>query len=111
MGGRIIAGVVGFVVLVLLVQNYVLGNDKPGGDNLNQSGAVPTATLPAQTPVAVSLGEQQGGTSGSSGSTAASSTYVVKEGDTLASIAASFNVAPEAQASNGRLNGESGLPV
>ncbi len=99
MGGRIIAGVIGFVVLVLLIQNYVLGDDKPGADDLGQTGAVPTATLPAQTPVAISLGQvQPGGTGDTPSSTTGGGTYVVKEGDTLGTIATSFNVAPEAVA-------------
>jgi LysM repeat protein len=100
MGGRIIAGVIGFVVLVLLVQNYILNDDGDGTGTPGRTGVAPTATLPAQTPVAVSLGELvSGGTGGAPGSTpTGGGTYVVKEGDTLGSIAASFNVAPEAQA-------------
>jgi LysM repeat protein len=100
MGGKIIAGVVGFVVLVLLVQNYVLGDGEPGGQTLGRTGAVPTATLPAQTPVAVSLGAVQpgGGSSNGGGATSGPSTYVVQSGDTLGTIASSFNVAAENQA-------------
>jgi LysM repeat protein len=100
MGGRIIAGVIGFVVLVLLIQNYVLKEDGGGTGTQGRTGAAPTATLPAQTPQAISLGEvQQGGATTDGGSTTTGGgTYVVQAGDTLASIAASFNVAPEAQA-------------
>jgi LysM repeat protein len=100
MGGRIIAGVIGFVVLVLLFQNYVLNEGDGGTGNSGRTGAAPTATLPAQTPVAISLGEvPSGGSSTDGGSTTTGGgTYVVKEGDTLGSIAASLNVAPEAQA-------------
>jgi LysM repeat protein len=97
MGGRIIAGVIGFVVLVLLIQNYVLSGDDDDSGNRGRTGAAPTATLPAQTPVAISLGEQPAG--GSTGSDPGQSgTYVVKDGDTLGSIATSFNVPPEGQA-------------
>ena len=100
MGGRIIAGVIGFVVLVLLIQNYVLGDDDPEGETAGRTGAAPTATLPAQTPEAISLGDaQQAANGGNSASgTTAATTYVVQAGDTLNMIAASFNVAPEAQA-------------
>ncbi len=99
MSGRIIAGVIGFVVLVLLIQNYVLGDDNPQTDNLAASGAIPTATLPAQTPVAISLGQEDASNaSGSGGAPGGTSTYVVKEGDTLGIIATSFNVPQEAQA-------------
>lgn len=102
MGGKIIAGVVGFVVLVLIVQNYVLGDGGPGTQTPGRTGAVPTATMPAQTPVAVSLGAVQpggaGATNGGSGGTTSPGTYVVQSGDTLGTIATSFNVAPENQA-------------
>ena len=100
MGGRIIAGVIGFVVLVLLIQNYVLDDDDGGTGNPGRTGAAPTATLPAQTPEAISLGQVQTGSPSSNGggATTGGGTYVVQEGDTLGSIAASLNVAPEAQA-------------
>ena len=100
MGGKIIAGVIGFVVLVLLVQNYVLGGDD-GPDVSGRTGAAPTATLPAQTPEAISLGQvQAGGATGSSGAgaTAGGGTYVVQSGDTLGSIATALNIAPEVHA-------------
>ena len=100
MSGRIIAGIVGFVVLVLLVQNYVLDDDE-GPETLGRSGAAPTATLPAQTPEAISLGQAQSG----NGSTAngggnggnGGGTYVVQSGDTLGTIADSLNIASDAQ--------------
>ena len=100
MGGRIIAGVIGFVVLVLIIQTYVLGGDDDDGGNLGSAGAAPTATLPAQTPEAINLGAvQPSGATGAGGSqTTGGGTYVVKEGDTLGTIAAGLNVAPEAQA-------------
>jgi LysM repeat protein len=100
MGGRIIAGVIGFVVLVLLVQNYVLSDGGDGSGNLGRTGAAPTATLPAQTPEAISLGSAQspGTTTEGGGATTGGGTYVVQSGDTLGSIAAALNVAPEAQA-------------
>jgi LysM repeat protein len=102
MGGKIIAGVIGFVILVLIIQNYVLGGDD-GPDALSRSGAAPTATLPAQTPEAISLGQvQTTGASGAgatgSGGTTGGGTYVVQSGDTLGSIATALNVSPEAQA-------------
>ena len=100
MGGRIIAGVIGFVVLVLLVQNYILNDDGDGPGTSGRTGAAPTATLPAQTPVAISLGEVVSSGAGSTGgsTTTGGGTYIVKEGDTLGSIAASLNVAADAQA-------------
>jgi LysM repeat protein len=100
MGGRIIAGVIGFVVLVLLIQNYVLKDGGDGTGTTGRTGVAPTATLPAQTPEAISLGEvASGGSTGATGgATTGGGTYVVQAGDTLGSIAASFNVAPEAQA-------------
>ena len=100
MGGKIIAGVIGFVVVVLLIQNYVLGDDD-GPNTLGRSGAAPTATLPAQTPEAISLGQVQStgaSAEGGSGSTTGGGTYVVQAGDTLGSIATALNIAPEAQA-------------
>jgi LysM repeat protein len=101
MGVRIVGGIVGFVVLVLLIQSYVLGGG--GGGNPAKtalSGAAPTATLPAQLPDPIVLGsvDASGGSPGGGGATTGGGTYVVKAGDTLGSIAASFNVAPEAQA-------------
>jgi LysM repeat protein len=101
MGGRIIAGVIGFVILVLLIQSYVINDDDGGADNLGRSGAAPTATLPAQTPEAISLGSSQspgGGSTGAGGTTTGGGTYVVQSGDTLGSIATAMNVAEEAQA-------------
>src|SRR5690606_29431712 len=64
------------------------------------SGLAPTATLPAQTPVAISLGqvESAGAAPGANGGGSSGGTYVVQSGDNLGSIAAAMNVPPEAQA-------------
>lgn len=103
MTGRIIAGVIGFVVLVLLVQNYVLGGSDGDDGSVALSGAAPTATPPAQLPDPILLGStgaegtEGNGTAGGT-SNGGSDTYVVQSGDTLGTIAASFNVPPEAQA-------------
>jgi LysM repeat protein len=98
MGAKLVAGFIGFVLLVLFVQSVILGGDDDSLDPPGLSGAAPTATLPAQTPVAVLLGEGAAGGGSTGGATTGGGTYVVQSGDTLGSIAASFNVAPEAQA-------------
>ena len=99
MNGKVIAGIVGFVVFVIFVQSCLLGGDDDPLVSPGESGAAPTATLPAQLPEAVLLGEGTGGgATGGAGTTTGGGTYVVKSGDTLGSIAAGFNIAPEAQA-------------
>jgi len=100
MGVRIVAGIVGFVVVVLLIQSYVLGGDDGVSNDPLTSGVAPTATLPAQLPEPIALGsvDAAGGSTGDAGATTGGGTYIVQAGDTLGSIATSFNVAPEAQA-------------
>ena len=65
MGAKLVAGIVGLIILVVLVQTYVLG----GGDStpsVNRPGSIPTATPPANQGEPVVLG--QGETPSSSGS-------------------------------------------
>ena len=101
MGAKLIAAFVGFVLVVLFLQSYVFGGDDGGLDTPGRSGAVPTATLPAQLPQPIVLAETAGGTGGgASTNTGAGSTraYVVKSGDTLGAIATSLGVPPDQQA-------------
>ena len=101
MGAKLIAAFVGFVLVVLFLQSYVFGGDDGRIDTPGRSGAVPTATLPAQLPQPIVLAETAGGTGGgASTNTGGGSTrsYVVKSGDTLGAIATSFGVPPEQQA-------------
>lgn len=102
MGAKIIAGVVVFVALVVFVQSFVLGGDEEPLETPDRTGLAPTATLPAELPEPVSLGESSGdvlaSTDDTEGEPAGNETYVVQSGDTLATIAASFEVAPEDQA-------------
>lgn len=98
MGIRIVAGVVGFVVVVLLVQSYVLGGDDDDDSGAN-AGAAPTATLPAELPEPIPLANTEGGAPAGEGAAATgTTTYIVQEGDTMGTIATAFDVPPEAQA-------------
>lgn len=101
MGARLIAAFVGFVLVVLFLQSYVLGGDDGGLDTPGRSGAVPTATLPAQLPQPIVLAETAGGTGGGASTNTGGGTtraYVVKSGDTLGAIATSLGVPPDQQA-------------
>jgi LysM repeat protein len=99
MGARLIAGLVALVIVVVLAQTFVFGggNGVPGAPG--RSGTIPTATAPAQLPNPILLGSSTGAT-GPSGATntTAGTTYTVKAGDTLGTIAASFNVPADQQA-------------
>jgi LysM repeat protein len=98
MTGKIVTGVLAFTVLVLLAQIYLL--DEGGGpEPRGRSGAAPTATLPARTPEATSLGSinPTGASPDGGGGTTGGGAYVVQSGDTLDSIAAAMDVAPESR--------------
>jgi LysM repeat protein len=99
MGAKLIAGLVGFVVIAVLLQSYVFGGDDDPLNPSGRSGPVPTATLPAQLPAPVVLAEVTGGGgSTQGGNSSGSGTYTVKSGETLGAIAASLNVPAEQQA-------------
>src|SRR5262245_17013410 len=102
MGAKLIAAFVGFVLVVLFLQSFVFGGDDGGPSTPGRSGAVPTATLPAQLSQPIVLAETTGGTGGGANTGTAGSggtrSYVVKSGDTLGAIATSFGVPPDQQA-------------
>ncbi|HEX5368445.1 MAG TPA: LysM peptidoglycan-binding domain-containing protein [Dehalococcoidia bacterium] len=96
MGAKLIGGLVGLVIVIVLAQTFVFGGggdlpNSPGG----RAGLVPTATPPAQLPDPILLGSSSGAT-GPSGGATAGTTYTVQPGDTLGVIANNFKV-PAAQ--------------
>ena len=97
MGVRLIGGLVGLVIVVVLAQTFVFG----GGGGLpsstgGRSGTIPTATPPAQLPDPILLGSSSGATGPSGSNATAGTTYTVQPGDTLGTIATNFKV-PAAQ--------------
>jgi LysM repeat protein len=97
MGAKLIAGLIGFVVIAVLLQSYVFGGDDGSLNPSGRNGPIPTATLPAQLPAPIVLAEVAGGGGSSSGGNASGAgTYTVKSGETLGAIASSLNV-PAAQ--------------
>ena len=96
MGAKLVAGIVGVIIVVVLIQTYVLG----GGDStpsVNRPGSIPTATPPANQAEPVLLGQGNAGTTNTQPS-GSSSTYTVQSGDTLGAIAVRFNVPGDQQA-------------
>ena len=96
MGVKLIGGLVGLVIVVIVAQTFVFG----GGGGLpsstgGRSGTIPTATPPAQLPDPILLGSSSGAT-GPSGAASPGTTYTVQQGDTLGTIATHFKV-PAAQ--------------
>jgi LysM repeat protein len=101
MGAKLIGGFVGFVIVVLFLQSYVFGGDDGGPNTPGRSGAVPTATLPAQLPQPIVLAESAGGSGGGASTNAGGGStraYVVKSGDTLGAIATGLGVPADQQA-------------
>jgi LysM repeat protein len=100
MSTKLIAAIVGFVGLVIFVQSCLLGGDGDPLARTSESGAAPTATLPAQLPPVVMLGDGGAptGSTGPSSNPSGGGTYVIKSGDTLGTIAAGFNVPDDQQA-------------
>jgi LysM repeat protein len=101
MGAKVLAGIIGLIIIVVLVQNCVLGDDDPS-PSINRPGSIPTATPPAEQSEAVLLGsgDAGGGGGGSGGQTQSGGggTYTVQSGDTLGAIAVRFNVPADGQA-------------
>ena len=101
MGAKLIGAFVGFVIVVLFLQSYVFGDDDGSPNTPGRSGAVPTATLPAQLPQPIVLAESAGGSGGGASTNAGGGStraYVVKSGDTLGAIATSLGVPADQQA-------------
>ena len=98
MGMKLIGGIVGLVIVVILAQTFVFGGDNglPSSSG-SRAGSVPTATPPAQLPDPILLGSSSGAT-GPSGAASPGTTYTVKSGDTLGTIATSFKVPADQQA-------------
>jgi len=91
----------GLLVLVA-AQGCVFGGDDNDGSNgsVGRPGSVVTATMPATLTDPILLGQAQttgGSTTGGTSGGASGQTYVVESGDTLGSIASSFNVPPDQQ--------------
>jgi LysM repeat protein len=97
MGAKLVAGIVGLIILVVLVQTYVLGGDD-SGPSVNRPGSIPTATPPANQAEPVLLGQGNAGTNTQPSGSSSGSTYTVQSGDTLGAIAARFNVPADQQA-------------
>jgi LysM repeat protein len=98
MGAKIIAGLVGLVVLIVFAQSYVLGGGGTAMPTASRPGSIPTATPPAQTPEPILLGQVQGAGGGTPRPGASGATYTVRSGDTLVAIAANLNVPADQQA-------------
>jgi LysM repeat protein len=99
MGAKFVAGIVGLIIVVVLVQTCLLGDDDTT-PSINRPSSIPTATPLAQTPQAVLLGQAGATTGGGQTQTggASGNTYTVLSGDTLGAIAVRFNVPADGQA-------------
>jgi hypothetical protein len=63
MGAKFVAGIVGLIIVVVLVQTCLLGNDDSSPSVRNPS-SIPTATPPADQGEPVLLGQGSAGSSG-----------------------------------------------
>jgi LysM repeat protein len=98
MGAKFVAGIVGLIIVVVLVQTCLLGNDDSSPSVRNPS-SIPTATPPADQGEPVLLGQGSAGSSGGGQTPGPSgNTYTVQSGDTLGAIAVRFNVPADGQA-------------
>jgi LysM repeat protein len=99
MGAKFVAGIVGLIIVVVLVQTCLLGDDDTT-PSINRPSSIPTATPLAETPQAVLLGQSGAATGGGQTQTggASGNTYTVLSGDTLGAIAVRFNVPADGQA-------------
>ncbi len=99
MGAKFVAGIVGLIIVVVLVQSCLLGDDG-SSPSINRPGSIPTATPPADQAEPVLLGQGSSGaaTTGQAQTGPSGNTYTVQSGDTLGAIAARFNVPADGQA-------------
>jgi LysM repeat protein len=102
MAVKLLLGALAFVVLAIALQGWLFGGDDPGGAaSVARPNSIPTATMPANLPEPILLGQSQSAAPGPSAATSPSSSansYVVKSGETLGAIAAAQGVAPDQQA-------------
>jgi LysM repeat protein len=88
-----------FLALSLAVSSSAClfgGSKNPA--SVGRPSSIPTATPPSKLPDPILVGETQATSAQPSASTSSESTYVVKSGDTLGSIAASLGIDPAQQA-------------
>ena len=98
MGGKLVAAIIGVIILVVLAQTFVFGGDDDI-PSVNNPSSIPTATPPVDQGTPVLLGQGEAGTANDgSSSGGAQSTYTVQSGDTLGAIASQLGVAAEDQA-------------
>ncbi len=92
--------VLGAILILLTAQGCVFGGNDDGGPGgpLSRPGAIPTATLPATLQDPVLLGQVQTTSGGTNTIGASASTYVIKSGDTLGSVATALGVPSDQQA-------------
>jgi LysM repeat protein len=98
MGARFVAGIIGLIIVVVLVQTCFLDDDD-STPSINRPGSIPTATPPAEQSEPVLLGQSgAGSTTGQTVTGASGNTYTVVSGDTLGAIAQRLNVPADGQA-------------
>jgi LysM repeat protein len=99
MTAKLVAGLAAGVLVIFFSQACIFGGDDDGGGSGSafRPGAVPTATLPANLPDPILLGQQQA-SARPSAAAGSNTTYVTQSGDTLGSIAVSQGVPPDQQA-------------
>ena len=96
--GRIAALSLAALAAAVLSSGCIFGGDEPSA-SIQRPSSIPTATPPATLPEPMLVGETQAGSGPTTGAVSGETTYVVKSGDTLGSIAAQFGIAPASQAS------------
>jgi len=99
MGAKFVAGIVGLIIVVVLVQTCLLGDDD-SSPSINRPSSIPTATPPADQAEAVLLGQGNSGATntGQAQTGPSGNTYTVQSGDTLGAIAVRFSVPADGQA-------------
>jgi LysM repeat protein len=98
---KLLVGALAFVFLAIVLQGWLFGSDGGGSPgSIARPNSIPTATMPANLPEPVVLGQSQSApvAPGGGPATSGANSYQVKSGDTLGAIAAAQGVAPDQQA-------------